>query len=64
MDKYLCFENATFCSSSCNFSRFSARNLSLLLIFSLFLFLIMYLQLSIPHCIVNKIPTPKVQRYV
>ena len=58
MDKYLHFENTIFCSSNCNFLRYSAHNLSFLLNFSLFLFLIMYLQLSIPHCIVNKIPTP------
>ena len=37
MDEYLCFENAIFCSSNCNFLRFSAHNLSLLLIFLLFL---------------------------
>ena len=57
MDEYLRFENAIFCSSNCSFLRFSAHNLSSLLFFT-FLFLIMYLQLSIPHCIVNKIPTP------
>ena len=57
MGDFLCFENAIFCSSNCNFWRFSVQNLSLLLVFSLFLFLIMYLQLSIPHCIVNKMPT-------
>ena len=57
MDEYLRFENHIFCSSNCNFLRFSAHNLSLLLNFSLFI-LIMYLQLSIPHCLVNKIPTP------
>ena len=57
MDEYLRFENAFFCSSNCNFLRFSAHNLSLLLNFSLFLFLMMYLQLSMPHCIVNKITT-------
>ena len=33
MDKYLRPENATFCSSNCNFLRFSAYNLPLLLIF-------------------------------
>ena len=48
MDEYLPFENAIFCSSNCNFLRFSAHNLSLLLNFSLFSFLIMYLQLLIP----------------
>ena len=53
MDEYLRFENVIVC----NFLRFSAHNLSLLLIFH-FLFLIMHLQLSIPHCVVNKIPTP------
>ena len=40
MDEYLPFENTIFCSSNCNFLRFSAHNLSLLLNFSLFLFLI------------------------
>ena len=39
------------------FLRFSAHNLSLLSSF-ITLFLIMYLQLQIPHCIANKIPTP------
>ena len=33
MDEYLRFENAIFCSSNCNFLRFSAHNLSLLLTF-------------------------------
>ena len=59
MDKYLRFQNTIFCASNCNFLRFSAQYLSLLLTFSLFLLLITYLQLSIPHCIVNKIPTPQ-----
>ena len=36
-----------FCSSKCNFLKFSAYNMSLLLIFLIFIFLIMYLQLSI-----------------
>ena len=59
MDEYLLFENAIFCSSNCNFLTFSSRNMSLLLIFFTFLVLIMHLQLSIPHCVVNtKIPTP------
>ena len=58
MDEYLRFENAIFCSSNCNFMKFSTHNMSLLLIFSL-LFIIIYLQLSIPHCIVNKILNPK-----
>ena len=57
MNEYFRFENVIFYSSNCNFLKFSAHNLSLLLNFSL-LFLIMYLQLSIPHCIVNKISTP------
>ena len=57
MDEYLHFENDIFCSSSCNFFEIFCSQPVLLLIFSLFLFLIMYLQLSIPHCIVNKIPT-------
>ena len=47
MDKYFRFKNAIFCSSNCNVLRFSAHNLSLLLIFFIFLSLIMYLQLSI-----------------
>ena len=38
MDEYLRFENAIFCSSNCNFFRFSAHNLSLLLIFHFFIF--------------------------
>ena len=33
MDKYFRFKNAIFCSSNCNVLRFSAHNLSLLLIF-------------------------------
>ena len=37
MDEYLRFENAIFCSSNCNFLRFSAYNLSSLLIFFTFL---------------------------
>ena len=36
MDEYLHFENATFCSSNCDFLRFSAHKLSLLLIFLYF----------------------------
>ena len=64
MDEYLRFEKAIFCSSNRNFFKFAAHNMSLLLIFFIFLFLIMYLQLSIPRCIVNEIPTPYVQRYV
>ena len=35
MDEYLRFENAFFCSSNCNYLKFSAH-MSLLLIFSLF----------------------------
>ena len=43
-NNYLHFENALiFYSSNCSFLKFSARILSLLLIFSLFKFLIMYL---------------------
>ena len=34
MDEYLLFENASFCSSNSNFLRFSAHDLSLLLIFT------------------------------
>ena len=37
MGKFLRFENAIFCLSNCNFWRFSVQNLSLLLVFSLFL---------------------------
>ena len=58
MDEYLHFENAFFVHAIVFFLKFSAYNMSLLLIFFTFLFLIMYLQLSIPHCIVNKISTP------
>ena len=47
MDEYLRFEIAIVCLSNCNFFRFSAPNLSLLLTFFTFLCLIMYLQLSI-----------------
>ena len=36
MDKYLRFENAIFCSSNCNILIFSAKNMSLLPIFSFF----------------------------
>ena len=57
MEEYLRFENAIFYSSNCSFLKFAAHDMSLSLIFLLFI-LIMYLQLSIPHCIVNKIPTP------
>ena len=46
MDGYLHFGNAIFCSSKGNFLRFSAHNLSLLLIFFTFLFLIMYLHVQ------------------
>ena len=56
IDEYLCFEKATFCSSNSKFLKFSAYNMSLLLVFFTFLFLIMYLQLSIPHCIVKYLP--------
>ena len=38
MDEYLRFENAIFCSSNCNFLRFSAHSLSLLLNFHFFIF--------------------------
>ena len=38
MDEYLRFENAIFCSINCNFLRFSAHNLSLLLNFHFFIF--------------------------
>ena len=37
MDEYLRFENTIFCSSNCNFLKFSTHNRSLLLIFSDFL---------------------------
>ena len=55
MDEYLRFENAIFCSSNCNFLKIFCSHLSLLLFFT-FLFLIMYLQLSIP-------PTLQLQFY-
>ena len=42
-DEYLRFENFFFYSSNFNVLRFFAHNLSLLLIFFTFLFLIMYL---------------------
>ena len=58
MDEDLRFENAIFCSSNCNFLKFTADKLSLLLIFSLFIFNNALTTESIPHCIVNKIPTP------
>ena len=38
MGEYLHFENAIFCSSNCNFLKFSAHNMSLLVISSLFHF--------------------------
>ena len=38
MDEYLRFENAIFCSSSCNVWRFSVQKLSLLLFFRFFIF--------------------------
>ena len=47
MDEYLRFENAIFCSSNCNFLKFSAHNLIFITDFLTFLFLIMHLQLSI-----------------
>ena len=46
MDEYLRFENAIFCSSNCNFLRFSAHNLSLLLIS----FFLLFLKFCDPHC--------------
>ena len=58
MDEDLRFENAIFCSSNCNFFKFPAHNVSLLLIFSLLTFNNALTTESIPHCIVNKIPTP------
>ena len=58
MDEYLRFANAFFfVQTTVIFLRFSAHNLSLLSRFFT-LFLIMYLQLQIPHCIANRIPTP------
>ena len=36
MEEYLSFENAIFCSGNCKFFTFSAHNLFLLLILSLF----------------------------
>ena len=38
MDEYLRFENTMFYSSNCNFMRFSAHNMSLLLNFHFFNF--------------------------
>ena len=58
MDKYLHFENDIFCSSNCNFFEIFCSQPVFIIDFFTFLFLIMYLQLSIPHCIVNKILTP------
>ena len=57
MEEYLRFENAIFCSSICNFCDIFCSQLVFITDFFTFLFLIMYLQLSIPYCIVNKIPT-------
>ena len=58
MDEYLHFENAIFCSRNCNFLRFSAHNLSLLLNFHFLIFNInVFTTVTLPHCIVNKIPT-------
>ena len=62
MDEYLRFENAIFRSSSCDFLRFSAHNLSLLLIFFLLFetFCDSHCENKLPdtYCIVYKIPTP------
>ena len=57
MDGYLRFENAFFCSSNCNILKFFVSQHVFITDFFTFLNLIMFLQLSIPHCIVNKIPT-------
>ena len=57
MEEYLRFENAIFCSSNCNFCEIFCSQPVFITDFFTFLFLIMYLQLSISHCIVNKIPT-------
>ena len=58
MDEYLRFENAIFFFKQLQFFEiFCSKPVCITVVFTL-LFLIMYLQLSIPHCIVNKIPTP------
>ena len=51
MDEYLNFENANFCSNNCNFFRFCAYSLSLLLIFFYFSFFNNVLQLSNTHTV-------------
>ena len=38
MDEDVRFENAIFCSRNCNFLKFPAHGVTLLLIFSLFIF--------------------------
>ena len=64
MDECLRFENATFCISNCNFFRFSAHKLSLLLSFSLFFIFNNVLTSVNTTLLVNTLPTPEVQRYV
>ena len=62
MDEYLCFENAVFCTSNCNFFRFSAHNLFLILLLNFYSFMKFcdpYCERKLrPHCTVDKIPTP------
>ena len=74
MDKYLRFKNGIFCSNNCNFFRFPAHSLSLLLIIFFITFLAVLLllfcdphyehKLPSTHCVVNKILTPVIQRYI
>ena len=59
MDESLRFEYAIIFLSNCDFLRFSALSQRVFITdFFPFLFLIMHLQLSIPHSVVNKILTP------
>ena len=61
MDEYLCFENTFFVQAIVIFLNFLLTSLIFSLFYKCFQFfvnLITYLQLSIPHYIVNKIPTP------
>ena len=58
MDEYLRCESPIFCLSNCNiFEILCSQPVFITEFFTFFLFLIMYLQLSIPHCIVNKVPS-------
>ena len=62
MDEYLRFENAIFCSSSCNFFEiFCSQPVFITDIFLLFqTFCDPHCEHELPdtYCIVNKIPTP------